>query len=679
MGIEKQGSRGGNYVGGFLQMFDWHAKSRKKLFSGKSDSAGRSKQKKRCDGNLPRTRLQMLEVDEITAGSSSSIKEGSDYSCSSSVMDEDFYETKAPGVVAKLMGLDSLPKSTPLTDFQSLHTPNHYHQQTQKTEAFHDCNTKSGRLHDLPVHNAVKMINHHHKVINRPIEKFQTEILPPKTAKSIPVTHHKLLSPIKSPHFAPSKDAARIMEAAARIIEPRAGPSERTKLPPFGSSSSAPLRVAEDLKEKARPARKPLSKAFEGSHKNSEASSTVKNLKGQSMNKSWNGSLGPENKGKSISLALQAKANVQKREGMHAANKKETSEVSPSNNNSTTNLYRNQPVVAQKNIAKKPSGGPNVMNVLRQNNQKQNCMTDRGQSPVKSKTNVAKSKLGEMSRVSTSSKKSGSEVKDDKNKALCSSASSSGIVARKKRCMDGNHNSEKREAGKNSNAVGLDKDRGKGGTDVISFTFNAPMARSGFSHTGPAEGNKIFSAGSQSKRLYVGGNMNSGDALSSLLEEKIKELAQKVEFSKHKSGSGLHDTMVSDGNAVFGSTETEDNKAVDEMDIDNQELQEEFSMTDSYISQADKSLDCRLPSPVSVLDLSPHAESCNSSDTAESNIVGGNKQCSSSIQAQELLDMYSSKMFLTGEGDAELSDSASSNSTGTVVKLQVKKNTLGLD
>ncbi|GER27655.1 fatty acid reductase 4 [Striga asiatica] len=633
MGIEKQGSRGGNYVGGFLQMFDWHAKSRKKLFSSKSDSTGRSKQKKRCDGNLPRTRLQMLEVDEITAGSSSSIKEGSDYSCSSSLMDEDFYETKAPGVVAKLMGLDSLPKSTPLTDFHSLPTPNHYHQQqkTQKTEPFQDRNTKSGRLHDLPVHSAVK-------IINRPIEKFQTEVLPPKTAKSIPVTQHKLLSPIKSSHFTPSKDAARVMEAAARIIEPRPGPSERTKMPPA------------DLKEKARLARKPPSKAFEGSRKNSEAS-TVKSLKGhQSMNKSWNRpQLGPENKGKSISLALQAKANVQKREGLHAADKKEASEVSPSNNNSS-NLCRNQ------NIAKKHSGGPNgMMNVLRQNNQKQNCMAaDRGKSPVKSKTNVAKSKLGEMSRVSSSSKKSGSEVKDDKNKALCSSASSSEIVSRKKRCVDGNYNNSEK-----SEAV---KDRGKVGTDVISFTFNAPMTRSGF----------------QSKKSYVGHNMSSGHALSSLLEEKIKELAQKVEFSKHKSGSVLNDMNVSDCKAVIWSNEMEENEAVDEMDIDNQGLEEEFSMTESYISQADKSLDCRLPSPVSVLDLSPCAESCNSSDTLDSNIVGGSKQCSSSIQAQELLDMYSSKNFLTGEGDAELCDSASSNSTGTVVKMQVTKTPLDL-
>lgn len=40
MGVEKQGSKGGGYVGGFFQLFDWNAKSRKKLFSNKSDLQG---------------------------------------------------------------------------------------------------------------------------------------------------------------------------------------------------------------------------------------------------------------------------------------------------------------------------------------------------------------------------------------------------------------------------------------------------------------------------------------------------------------------------------------------------------------------------------------------------------------------------------------------------------------
>lgn len=41
MGVERDGSKnGGGYVGGFFQLFDWTAKSRKKLFSSKSDFPG---------------------------------------------------------------------------------------------------------------------------------------------------------------------------------------------------------------------------------------------------------------------------------------------------------------------------------------------------------------------------------------------------------------------------------------------------------------------------------------------------------------------------------------------------------------------------------------------------------------------------------------------------------------
>ena len=41
MGIDKHDLKGGGgYVGGFLQLFDWNAKSRKKLFSSKSDLSG---------------------------------------------------------------------------------------------------------------------------------------------------------------------------------------------------------------------------------------------------------------------------------------------------------------------------------------------------------------------------------------------------------------------------------------------------------------------------------------------------------------------------------------------------------------------------------------------------------------------------------------------------------------
>lgn len=40
MGVEKEGTKNGGYVGGFLHLFDWTSKPRKKLFASKSDLPG---------------------------------------------------------------------------------------------------------------------------------------------------------------------------------------------------------------------------------------------------------------------------------------------------------------------------------------------------------------------------------------------------------------------------------------------------------------------------------------------------------------------------------------------------------------------------------------------------------------------------------------------------------------
>ncbi|KAL3634640.1 hypothetical protein CASFOL_021694 [Castilleja foliolosa] len=606
MGIEKQGSKGGNYVGGFLQMFDWNAKSRKKLFSSKSDVPDQSKQKKRCDGNLPSTRIKMLEVDEISV-----VKESSDYSCSSSLVDEDFYSTRAPSVVARLMGLDSLPKSTPIFDSQSLHEASCYYNQSndlgyrRQDQIF----THSGNLHDSPASN----------VMNRPIEKFQREILPPRSARSIPITHHKLLSPIKSANFTPSQDPARIMEAAARIIEPRRRVSSvKTKLPLVGSSSSSSLIVV-DFKEKARlVARKP-SDVFECSQRKPESHGAVKSN---------------NNKGKSVSLALQAKANIQRREGMDSTSRRSPvsrNEPGPNNNS----LFKSQ--TTTRNDTLKKNSTQNGPSVLRQNNQKQNCIIDRGKMPAKCNSKGPKSKLdGNSSKVT--SKKLGPEIKDDKRKVSSLSSCSERVISRKKRSVDGKiYHSEKNQpvknSGKTDQQISWDhQDRGKMETDVISFTFTSPMTRS----VGPTE---------RKRSILCSDDMKGGDALSTLLEQKLKELAHKVEFSQQKSG--------------WTEMEVDDNKDMDEMEIDNPES----SMCDSNILQATKSLDYRFPSPVSVLEISRFAESCNSWDTADSNSMGDSKLCSSSVHAQEFLDSFSSKPLLTIEGELELSDSASSNST----------------
>ncbi|XP_059646973.1 uncharacterized protein LOC132293478 [Cornus florida] len=746
MGVEKQGSKSG--VGGFFQLFDWNAKSRKKLFSSKTDLPEQSKQKKRTDGNFPTTRLHLMDEDEIVARSS--IKGSSDYSCASSVTDEEGCGNRGPGVVARLMGLDSLPMSnfvepysSPFFDSQSLRDA-HFHRRNLDFQ--HD----NQIMHSSILRNNVEAPFRDamdpkppQKMINRPIEKFQTEILPPKSAKSVPVTHHKLLSPIKSSGFIPSKNAAQIMEAAAKIIEP--GPHATTKAKRPLVSSSVPLKVR-DFKEKVEAAQK-LSRLAETSRRPIE-SNAAKYLKGQSMNNSWNGSVGTtsskgssysencntglNNKGKSISLALQAKVNVQKRESLNASRsgslfgEKEQSEIMSSQ------PFKSQPNI-QKSAHKKPSTHV-ASTVLKQNNQKQNCMMDREKLPSKpmvSSSRSRKSPSGDSSvgRHKSSSKilgnskvgsRLGSIAADYKKEVPYSGTKN---VSRKKRSIDGNFHFEKNQEVDNmlickngkpneSNSL-IDghfswaEDSNRKGMDVVSFTFTAPMTRltPGFETSRQVkEKNDGFSADYRGEKVLHNSDSTNrtklslgGDALSILLEQKLRELTHAVESSSSKaetagSSSSIFQDMVPAFKAVNSTSMLYDERSQEGMHADKLGCQygpdffstapqrlitknklqgmEEMDECSSNYAESRKLLDYRHPSPISVLEPSSLSESCNSTDSTDSNSTEGIKQCSS-VQAQEVLGMGSSKKIYLVEADAELSDSASSRSGRAVARMHI--------
>lgn len=401
-------------------------------------------------------------MDDDSTAARSSIKGSSDYSCASSVTDEDFCGTKPPGIVGRLMGLDSLPKSnlldsysTPLFDTQSL--PD-VHYRPNNLKYFHDHEIMhSSSLHELPVRKVLEP--KYQKLITKPIEKFQTETLPPKSAKSIPITRNKLLSPIKSANIISPMNAAHIMEAATRIIEPGRQTNAKAKIV---RSSSVPLRV--DLKAKVQEPRKP-SQHSKASEKPSESSAVY--LKGLPRTKSWSESVDSKSPrvftdleecssavkstGKSISLALQAKANVQKREGKKVSGSRNLVSQNEQNEFTSTPLFQGQP-----SMLKKPS--THGSRVFRQNNQKQNCVPERGKSPsVKpfasnsqgggkalsgdssSARKKNSSKLAETSKVG--SRMSSLEGKNDRTDL---SYSSSENVSRKKRSTDGDYQYEKK-------------------------------------------------------------------------------------------------------------------------------------------------------------------------------------------------------------------------------------------
>lgn len=697
-------------MGGFLQLFDWNAKSRKKLFSDKSDSPDQSKQKKRSDGNLPMTRFNLAEMDVDEYIATSSFKGSSDYSCASSVTDEEGFKSKAPNVVARLMGLDTMPASnlaepfsTPYFDSQSIRESKYIREKLEfrpETRSMHSGNFRDKV--DAPIHKA-------QKTMNRPIEKFQSEILPPKSAKTIPITQHKLLSPIKSPGFISSKDAAYIMEAAVKIIEPEPQASMSKNRMPSVGTSSVPFKVRE-LSEKVEGSQKPSRKPVD--------SNAAKILKGQPMNKSCNGSpysedhLGVNKMGKSISLALQAKVNVQKREG-----RKDPSEV-----------MLNQPYKSQSSSRKsmpKRTAVQNNPSALKPNNQKQNCPIDKeklnSKPSVFNSQNRLKISSGDSSsgRYKNSSKYGGNskvgsrklspEANGSKEEVLYSSTRN---VPRKRRSLDGNFSQDKSQ---NADSMLIDGDEKpiqsnlevdrqltwaaeskRKGMDVVSFTFTAPLSRKNYVFDSDYRSkNALLSSDSRNneKLSLVESNEIGADDLSILLEQKLRELTNGSESSSYRSGSSapIFQDVASTTKAVASMTMPHKKMNQDAMHIDissgkegsnftstegkglitNDKLQGKMEVEEcrSDDTETRKSLHCRHTSPISVLNPSFMTESWNSSDTVHSINIEGSKQ-GSSVQALEVLSLNSYRNPHFSELDTELTDSASSSSIKTLVKRE---------
>ncbi|KAH1147166.1 hypothetical protein GLYMA_15G144100v4 [Glycine max] len=750
MGVEKEGTKsGGGYAGGFFQLFDWSSKSRKKLFAAKSDLPESLKQGRKVDYNV-------VDDDEIGVGAS--VRGSCDHSYASSVTDDEAYGTRAPSVVARLMGLDSLPTSsfsdpysTPYFDTRSLQDSHDFKKNLRHQ---HDHHTPySGKLLEKVESSSRNFMEPKpQKAITRPIEKFQTEVLPPKSAKSIPVTHHKLLSPIKNPGFVPTNNAAYIMEAAARIIEPGSQVSTKFKTPLIASST--PLRVR-DLKDKVEASQKePLigpssmtsrtrdlkekreithrtTRTSESSQRSVE-SNAAKYLKGQSLNRSWNGSADTsvsvksptneeedsslKNKGKSISLAIQAKVNVQRREGLSL-----TGGRSLTGQKEHPDVKSNQPMKAsvQKNLHKKSSGA------LRQNNLKQNYSIDKDKLPSKplvTNSNSRKVLTGDSSygrhrsssnksnaKPKVGSRKSAMEVTDSEKEVLYTSTNS---FPRKKRSTDKDWNDrvvdnlfiEKMQKPAKSNLVSNKQNSWteevkKKDMDVVSFTFTTPLTRSnpGFETSGQAGQNTNgLSLDQRIKRVLldpdntkspIGYNIiGGGDALGILLEQKLRELTN-METTCHDSSkvrqpaitAPISDDQVTSHNVVNLNPRLQQKK--DQGVLFSDKLSSNYDSNifftgppelslkhNSWIDEMESQLlNCRHPSPISVLEPSFSMESCESSLSTDITSTEGSK-LSSSVQAHEVHGLNFSRKFYPCESDTELSDSASSTSAGNPMR-----------
>ncbi|MQM18331.1 hypothetical protein Taro_051320 [Colocasia esculenta] len=742
MGAEKRGTKNG----GFFHLFDWNRKSRKKLFaSGNASSENilfatnltpvssiafllAEGVRKGTNGgdSLQSNHIHLMEDDDIVGVSS--VKGSSDYSCASSVTDEEGNGIRAPGVVARLMGLDSLPNagvpepySTPLSNSCSIHET--YHKKRSLDfridDQFSNMGGKSEFYYRKPLEPKCQ------RMPSSPIERFQTEVLPPRSSKSLPITHY--LSPIRNPRFLSGKDAAHIMEAAAKILEPGLHVNAKDKVPALNSSSCI-LRVQgakEDITLSQR-----SSRLLESSRPLD--SNAIKYLKGHSLNKSWNGpeststraspqcegtsSTGAKCMEKTISLAIQAKVNVQRREGL-------TTSRNASSPRQQDETKQNQPfknsVSSKKNVQKKSSAaGPS--GVLKQNNQKQNCPSAKDKMTAKtsgSNQQVGKVHVGDASsgkhRTLINKAKGSSKTGYRKEELQATEQDKDAFtsrtkdVPRKKRLLQGNYQSDRNDI---SDPIPVDR-HGKcfqssimidehqksendirrnvvESTDVVSFTFNSPMIKplpgSHSAYIMEKHDMSSFSVGlhgkmndldaSSTKQSSLGLNMISGDALSILLEQKLRELTSGFEsdsdlvkmghmsVSTSSSKSGQTIPMLYEKDTI---PETHRTGPCDESDASLLPNGQSYDLSSywqgaegvtecsSSSSEAHKGSERRHPSPLSILEASFSNESCNSSDSIDS--ANGSKSCSS-VQAQH----GSGRKRPQSEEETDISDSASS-------------------
>ncbi|XP_039002362.1 uncharacterized protein LOC120128800 [Hibiscus syriacus] len=568
MEVEKKQSKGG-----FFHLFDWNGKSRKKLFLNTAEISGESKKGKPVENQLKSP--PFMVGDDYNGASSNTCS--AVFSSASSVTSDEGCGSRAPGVVARLMGLESLPtpniselSSTTYSGSCSLRV-SHYERSipnlwNEYPPMDYTVSNKLDRSSSDPIEPRF------HTVKNRPIERFQTEILPPKSARPIPITHHKLLSPVKSPGFIPTKNAAYIMEAAAKIIDVSPQTTSKTKGSSFGSSSVA-LKIR-DLKEKIEAAHKvsrpqrfeePSSSAAKSlkegkSHNKSDYASTLRTSR-DSEKGSCNSS---RNKGKSVPLAQRARANGRRKEESFSGSNGSSANPEQGNDAKGKQFSRSRADM-RKNVEDGTSAN-RTNNVLRQNNQKQNCISGRDYSTSNASTrdrqgrkvrslngtvglnrtinkvtvtsesqsrNTGSSKELPMSRRKNLPRKKQTANDDLLSEKTVSENSSINGVERSIKCnvtTDGKSNQ--------------DAEKMKTSMDVVSFTFTSPIKRcmpdipstievvepSCSVDSDPSDDNVTpFSKSSGFSSLGL--NKIGGEALSVILAKQLHELTYRVESS----------------------------------------------------------------------------------------------------------------------------------------------------
>ncbi|CAI9752988.1 unnamed protein product [Fraxinus pennsylvanica] len=218
--VEKKPQKLGGCVGIFFQLFDWNRRfAKKKLFSKKLLPPVRLKQaSKKFGGDENQAKLRLI-ADENSGGFPSSRKK----SGVSNVDPEQKHEMRAPGLVARLMGLESMPALQTVKSKKGPLSGN----RNDKAEKIEDkfCGYVSNEVNVEKVGSKneprPRKLQKTGLCERLPVARLGTEGLQFKNVLSRSRKHHpKLTSPVKSPRNPSGKNASRLIGAATRILEP---------------------------------------------------------------------------------------------------------------------------------------------------------------------------------------------------------------------------------------------------------------------------------------------------------------------------------------------------------------------------------------------------------------------------------------------------------------------------
>lgn len=219
--VEKRSQRPGGCVGIFFQLFDWNKRlAKKKLFSKKLLPPVRLRKPSKKFGGDEKLPKFCLIADENSGGFPHAKKN----ECSCNVDSEQENEMRAPGLVARLMGLESMPtaqqdKSKKVAFLSGTGSDNaenfvHSHGSFQGEELIAE---KGEIKQELRPQKLQKTELSERK----PVTTFGAEALQLKSMLSKSRKHHqKLVSPVKSPRKVSGRNASRLIGAATRILEP---------------------------------------------------------------------------------------------------------------------------------------------------------------------------------------------------------------------------------------------------------------------------------------------------------------------------------------------------------------------------------------------------------------------------------------------------------------------------